>query len=474
MRLIFISITLLLWCSNAFAQHQELITKPDMWKGKQNNQLDTSSLLYAFKSGTVNGHFRYFFMATDNAKGLTDFHANAAGGGIRFETAKFKGFQFAVSGFYIFNIGSSDLTKKDPLSGQTSRYETPLFDVEDPTNTMDLDRLEEFYIKYNYKKSNIVLGRQLINTPFINLQDGRMRPTGVEGIWIVLHELPKTKIEGGLLYAVSPRGTVQWYGVGESIGVYPSGVNTDGTKSDYAGNVETSNLWQIGIHHEPTKHLSMHAWNVLVPNVFNTAMFQLDYQVPLGMNQHQYYTSFQIIKQHALGDGGHHDPSKRYIEKNSGAFSVGARVGYKTAIWDLSLNYNHITNEGRYLMPREWGRDPFFTFMPRERNEGFGNVHAVVAKAAYLIPQKRIKLNVSAGYVQLPDVTDTRLNKYGLPSYIQANADIRYAFTGFFQGLDAQLLIVGKLNQGALYNQAKYEINKVNMLLYNFVLNYHF
>ena len=94
-----------------------------MWKGKQENLVDTSSLLYAFKSGTVNGHFRYFFMSTDNAKGLTNFYANAAGGGIRYETAKYKGFQFAVSGFYIFNIGSSDLEKNDLLTGLGSRYE---------------------------------------------------------------------------------------------------------------------------------------------------------------------------------------------------------------------------------------------------------------------------------------------------------------------------------------------------------------
>lgn len=474
MRFIYTAIAFMLWQGTLFAQHQEITAKPDMWKGKQENTVDTSSLLYAFKSGTVNGHFRYFFMATNNANELTDFYANAAGGGIRYETAKFKGFQFAVSGFYIFNIGSSDLTKKDPLSGQGSRYETPLFDVEDPTNTMDLDRLEEFYLKYNFKKSHISFGRQLINTPFINLQDGRMRPTGVEGIWAVLNDIPNTKIEGGLLYAVSPRGTVKWYGVGESIGVYPSGVNADGTKSGYSGHVEASNLLQIGIHHEPVKNISFHAWNLMVPKVFNAALLQIDLVLPTKGKDYQYYASLQAIKQHALKDGGNEDPTKRFIEKGSGSFSFGIKAGYKTPIWDFSLNYNRITNEGRYLMPREWGRDPFFTFMPRERNEGLGNVHGVVAKGAYLIPQKRLKINIAGGYFKLPDVNNTVLNKYGLPSYIQMNADIRYSFAGMFQGMDAQLLIVSKINQGETYQQAKYEINKVNMLLYNFVVNYHF
>jgi hypothetical protein len=31
-------------------------------------------------------------------------------------------------------------------------------------------------------------------------------------------------------------------------------------------------------------------------------------------------------------------------------------------------------------MPREWGRDPFYTFMPRERNEGYGDVNADIDK----------------------------------------------------------------------------------------------
>ena len=67
--------------------------------------------------------------------------------------------------------------------------------------------------------------------------------------------LPKTKIEGGLLYAISPRGTVKWYGVGESIGIYPSGVNADGSKAGYPGNVEASNLMQVGIHHTISKKI---------------------------------------------------------------------------------------------------------------------------------------------------------------------------------------------------------------------------
>lgn len=474
MRLLIILTALLLLNGIVFSQHQEITTNPEMWKGFKENKVDTNAILHAFKNGTVNGHFRYFFMATDNRHGLKDFYANAAGGGIRFETAKFKRFQFAVSGFYIFNIGSSDLTQKDSITNLGSRYETTMFDIENPNNKKDLDRLEELYLKYHFNNASITWGRQLINTPFINLQDGRMRPTGVEGVWLVSNKERKTKWEGGILYAISPRGTVNWYKIGGSIGLYPSGVNTDGTKAGYPDHIEVKQLSIIGVKRDIGKNKILQVWDIWVPNVFNAAMLQLDLEFPQNADSGQFYVGAQAIKQHALGNGGNTDPSKRFIEKGNGSFTFGARVGFKNNHWDYSFNYNRITKEGRYLMPREWGRDPFFTFMPRERNEGFGDVHALVARAAYTIPQKRWKFNLSAGYFDMPDINNTVLNKFSMPSFWQINADIRYSFAGMLQAMDAQLLIVGKMNQGNLYNNPKNEINKVNMVLYNFVLNYHF
>src|SRR5688572_13007828 len=186
---------LLLMAGSMHAQNQETDDKAEMYKDKHVTSGDSTSILSAFKKGRINGHFRYFFMSTQNQKELTDYYANAVGGGIRYETAKFHGFQFAVSGFYTYNVGSSDLGKKDSITGQSNRYEIGLFDVEDPYNKNDIDRLEELYLKYNYRNSSIIFGKQIINTPFINLQDSRMRPTGVNGIWVESNEINKLKIE---------------------------------------------------------------------------------------------------------------------------------------------------------------------------------------------------------------------------------------------------------------------------------------
>ncbi len=473
MKKIIVATLLLLAGYMVLAQHQEVSEKPVMYKGKQVETVDTTSILSAFKRGKFNGHFRYYFMATDNKPGLTDFYANAAGGGIRYETAIFHGFQFAVSGFYTFNIGSSDFAKTDTATGQFNRYEIALFDVNDASNKKDIDRLEEFYLKYQYKNASVTVGRQLLNTPFINLQDGRMRPTGVEGIWMELNEEKKVKIEGGLLYAVSPRGTTKWYNIGQSLGIYPSGVNTNGAKSLYTNNINSKALALIGITIKAGKNLKMQAWDVYADHVFNTAMLQADVAFT-QKNNSTVFAAAQIIKQDAINNGGNIDPAKTYFEKGGKSLSFGARAGWKNKIWETSINYNRITKDGRYLMPREWGREPFFTFLPRERNEGFGDVHAIMAKVNYNIPLAGIKTSLAAGYYEMSDVKNFRLNKYGLPSYTQFNADVRYAFAGMLKGLEAQLLLVGKINEGETYNNKRFEFNKVDMMLYNFVLNFHF
>lgn len=459
--------------NNAVAQHHEISEKPTVWKEKNNEKVDSTSILNTFKNGNFNGHFRYFFMSTNNESGLSDYYANALGGGVKFETAKFHNFQFGVSGYYIFNIGSSDFSKKDPVTNLSNRYEVALFDIQNPSSKDNLSRLEELYLKYNFKNSNITLGKQLLNTSFINLQDGRMRPTVVDGIWIDFNELKKTKINLGYLYGISPRSTMKYFDVGESIGIYPSGINPDGTKSNYAGNLDKSGIYIVGLQNESIKNLKILLWNQYAEDIFNSALFQMDYKYDLNPNSKLLF-GFQSIYQNALNFGGNEDQSKTYFKKNGTSQTFGGRLGWQNKKIEFTLNYNRITPKGRYLMPREWGRDPFYTFMARERNEGFGDVHALMTKIQYSNPKKRFKSQLAIGYFDLPDVKNVALNKYGLPSYVQTNVDFRYQFQGMLKGFDAQLLYVRKFNEVENYGNKNFIFNKTNMSNINLIVNFNF
>ena len=454
------------------AQHQEVLDKPKMWKGKTKKFYDTGAINKAFHYGVLQGHFRHYLMFTDNQPGLTDYFAQAGGGGIRFETAPYHGFQFAVSGFFIFNIQSSDLGIKDTLGNAGSRYELGLFDLENPYNRKDLDRLEEFYLKYNFSdNSNLILGRQLVNTPFINLQDGRMRPTGVEGLWFRSNELEKTQIEGGYLWDMSPRSTVRWYDVGESIGLYGSGRDINGGSSRYAGNTESHWVAMLGLHRSIGES-KIHAWSFWVDNLLNSNLLQFDLGKSVGKNQ--VYLGLQGIQQKGMGNGGNENDSFKYVPEGHKSMVGSFRLGYKTPNWDTRVAYTRITKDGRYLMPREWGRDPFYTFMPRERNEGLGDVHAILLKVTHKLPAEHSSVSASLGHFNLPSVENVFLNKYAMTDYSQVNLDLRHDFEGVWKGLEAQVLIAYKKGWNTETASKPVIFNKVNLTQYNFVLNYHF
>ena len=226
---------LLLCTTVSYAQHQELHEDPKLW-GKSGKQLDSSSLLYRFQMGNIHGHLRSFFSSNFNKNSDVDY-AQAIGGGIQFISKPVYDVKVGVSGFFVYDAFSSDLTKVHPLSGTLNRYELGLFDLTDPANKTDIDRLEELYLQYQKNKITITVGKQLLNTPFINLQDGRMRPTEVQGFWLQ-HKNKETKWYAGWLNRFSPRSTVAWYKTGESIGLYSVGVNIDGTKSGYKNELE--------------------------------------------------------------------------------------------------------------------------------------------------------------------------------------------------------------------------------------------
>lgn len=259
------------------AQHQDIGEKPDLWRGERKPAKDSTSLLSAFKKGVFKGNIRSYHSVTQNEGELTNYFANAVGGGVRYQTGQFYGFDAALSGFFVFNLGSSDFTKTDPLTGASNRYEIQLFNLEEPENSNPIERIEELFIRYNFKKGFISWGRQLVNTPFINLQDGRMRPTGVEGV-IAEYQLDKIfRIESAWINAVSPRGTAEWFSVEESIGITSMGLNpTDGSRGNYRGNVQSEGIGYLAILAKKDGH-TFQFWNNYVENIVYSGLLQWDY-----------------------------------------------------------------------------------------------------------------------------------------------------------------------------------------------------
>jgi hypothetical protein len=466
--LLFSMASVVLLIAQANAQHQELNEDPKLW-GKSKKELDSANLLYRFQMGTMHGHLRTFYSSTFNKNSQAEY-AQAIGGGIQFISKPLYHLRVGVSGFFVYDAISSDLTKPHPLSNTLNRYELGLFDITDPANKTDIDRLEELYIQYQKNKVTITIGKQLLNTPFINLQDGRMRPTEVQGVWSQYRN-KENKFYAGWLNRFSPRSTVEWYKTGESIGLYSVGVNIDGTKSGYKDALESKGIALIGAELGLKKNYKIQFWNQYVENIFNSSLVQID-KVPTANTP--YYYGLQMIGQVVLNEGGNEDQSKTYFNPSQSSFVFGARIGKQQGQWNHSINFTRITKDGRYLMPREWGRDPFYTFLLGERNEGMGDLNAYVIKSKFTAKQLPLNLNMGIGYYDLPDIMNFAMNKYSFPAYMQYNLDARYTFTGFWKGWEAQVIYFYKDAVENTYNNPKYYINKADMGHFNFILNFHF
>jgi hypothetical protein len=259
--------------------------------------------------------------------------------------------------------------------------------------------------------------------------------------------------------------------VGESIGLYPRGLNPDGTVSGYSEQLKSKGIGLLGLQQKIGRNLKIQFWEQYVEQIFNTVFAQADYTYPLA-NGHKILFGFQAVHQNALASGGNDDATKTYFAKGGSSNGISTQMGWEKSAWQVLAAYTRITDDGRFLTPREWGRESFYTFMPRERIEGSGDVHAATLKANWKTPIKKIQIGLGYGHFYLPDVKNARLNKYAFPAFRQFNLDARYVFAGNLKGLQAQVLYVWKGRMGNTYGNDRYVINRVNMSHFNVILNY--
>jgi hypothetical protein len=204
-------------------------------------------------------------------------------------------------------------------------------------------------------------------------------------------------------------------------------------------------------------------------------MLQSDLVLPFKQNpKNQLLVGLQLTSQNRVGNGGNADVTKAYVQPFYKSFIISSRAGVKLNATTLTANYTRITSHGRFLFPREWGRDPFYTFLVRERNEGLGDVHALVLSAQHQPKNKNWQALLAAGWYDVPSTTNYKLNKYSMPSYYHLVADLRYRFKGFLQGTSLRFIYLYKGNLEENLEVKRNIINKVDMHHFNFIIDYWF
>jgi hypothetical protein len=412
-------------------------------------------------------HFRTFWMSTSYPSDFKNDFALGSSLNLGGEISYHQYWKIQLGYRFFGNLWSSDLNELDPLSGQANRYESGLFDLLNPKNRF-FGKIETLSVSYSQNQWGITVGRMGIDSDWVNLQDGRLAPNAIEGINIRFESKNQFKVEFWGIGKMSIRGTSQWLSVGESIGVFPVGRDVFGKPSQYFGNTQSKWVSIMDIS-KSWENFEARASVTSVQNISNTFWIRGEHRFAKNSS---WLFGAQFGFQHGWGEGGNPDLQLAYKNPDDRNYAISFRAGYGKNRLKYNLNFTHLGGNGRWLSPREWGKDAWYTFIPRERNEGFSNLTAWTAYLEYGFPEIGLTPYLNFGLHFLPDIDLVEANKYNFPSYRQINLGLNYKPKGL-KKLSIHAIIMNKepLQQPDLKPNQRY--NKVGMVHTNLILNWN-
>ena len=440
----------------------------------------TSSLADAMQNGKVSGQIRYYYLGENEGRDYQDYYGSAIGGHLKYETGKISGFNLGIA-FYTAHFlatNYSTTSLESEANNKNSRYVAGLMDASDPSVTT-ITNIGELYLNYKYSKTDIRIGRMKLKAPFMNPEDGRMIPTLEQGAWIKSSDLNGFILQAGYVNAFWNRSTSKWKSVEKSLGYgYSQAKSPNKANSAYKGQTTTNGVYVASVAYTGVKGLKLQAWDYYLQNIMNVGYLQADYKHKIG--NYKFIVAGQYINEAEVGNGGNSDathPEYSYRAKDEKSELFGAKIGAGYSGTMLTVAATKVTSQGRFLFPREWGKEPLFTFQKRERTDGSGDATATLLTLGQdfgVFGVKGLKVLGGIGKYNRVDAKNFALNKYGVPSYIQGNFDMYYKFSGELKGLSMNYLFARKVATGETYDNANFIFRKNDLNVHNFIVNYNF
>ncbi|GHA28620.1 hypothetical protein GCM10007103_07850 [Salinimicrobium marinum] len=326
------------------------------------------------KDAYVHGHVRNFYLTTNNHGVLKDYYTNATGGAISIITGNYKGFEIGVKSIFTYQTLGSNLNVKDESTGLTAKWEYELYDVFQKGNYSNLDRLDELFLRYKFKESYLSLGRLKPEyTPLLNQSDGRMMPFSHKGFWGHFNFHPRHTFNVGWLDGVAPRATTDWYDLEEGIGLFNNGYQPNGEKAAYHGLYPSKGIGIISYKYLH-RNFRIALYDMYIDKLHNTIWTEAGYSL-LNFN-----LGLQVVYQTPLQFSEGLPYENRYIQPEEHGQVISSQLGWGNKMFRFAFAYTHAFDKGRFLFPKELGRDRLFTSISRSRLEGLGGVDVYVQK----------------------------------------------------------------------------------------------
>lgn len=279
--------------------------------GISSSVIAADNLESAFKEGQFNGkvRFNYFNWKWNDmddytkttepglqvdAKGQAmngDSAIAAVGGSLEFKTASLYGFSGQVGFFTSQPLAFLDKNAKYVKSGAdldlrdafntgynyNAIQQSPNLALE-PINVLAIANLQ-----YQLAKTTLTVGRQYFDTPLTGTNDSKMIPNTFEGYTAISKDIPDTTLTVAYITRMKPRNQETFVGLLDNDSDVNKLLRTSGnTTTVNSKMIRPEYLGVLGAINKTIKGLELQAWYYSLDNIFNTAIGEVNYQIPLG------------------------------------------------------------------------------------------------------------------------------------------------------------------------------------------------
>ncbi len=213
------------------------------------------------------------------------------GGSIIYKTATFYGFSGTVGFYGCHDLGLLD--EDDVVFGKSGKDTFSRYQVMEHGD-WGMAVFAQVYLEYRFRKSDLRIGRMIVECPFVRSNDTKMIPNTMQGIHFFTKEISGTTINIMYFNRQKLRDHTRFHDVitYKSKGVSPwrkwnnqddsavhKGLSYD--NFNLYGLHSRNRLFIIGITNRSIRQLKLDFWNAWVPDLFDTFLGEANYTIPL-------------------------------------------------------------------------------------------------------------------------------------------------------------------------------------------------
>lgn len=278
----------------------------------------------AFARGEVTGEFRNFYYARDYDRSANrqDF---ASGGMLYYRTSPLRGLSAGIT----FYTGQDLLGLNDSDSDVYG-----LLAKDGNGNHEGFAVLAESFLQAEFFDTTIRLGRQEMETPFVNGDDNRLVPQTVEAYTLVNKSIPGVTLTASYIAGMKGKASTEFVSMTEYAEI------EGGDEPVVAG----------GLVSDGIDNLTLQVWDFYAVDLFNEIYLRADYSLPLS-SEWAVFGSAQYLSQQDSGKmlGGFQD-----------TYTYGMEAGVKGRGLQISAGYGEVGTQD-IIYP--WGHDFLLSLM---------------------------------------------------------------------------------------------------------------